>query len=164
MGDIIVCSLFVYILFVLIINTILHHSTHIKIPYFKKRYVGNKSPIYKLKYDDWDDCYRVNKYILDWTKLNKYNELRSINHLIPFASAFCSYGYVRQESQIGTFSKSDILKEGFITSIGGLENFYEDAIRKSKEEIEEYLSEEEIFNNKITNINREFNENYVSRR
>lgn len=114
-----------------------------------KKYQTKVDPIYKLYQDELNNSYCIMKYKLEWHK----DLSLVLLCLFPYPIEFKRFGYLKQDSYfIGTDTS--------IHSINDLATEYErlHQIRLAKCML--HLTKQQIKENKISQLNKIFNENY----
>lgn len=124
---------------------------HLPIP---KKYIGKKSPIYKLSNDSWDGKPRIEKYIL---KYRPYETLIGWNWcLFPFPIKWMKYCYDTNHDG------SVPIEEGkTVESIKNLGSYYEKRaviLKKIQQKEDNKYNKKQ---NHINKLNKEFKENYI---
>lgn len=155
--DIIISILFIWCLLWIIgilISKIFRRG--IRLPFLKKCYKDNKSPIYKLEiYSSYNNNeYVINKYELNWSFRD---EGYWFDYIFVIPLIFESYMYVCNPNSFGKFSKKDIENNNIPEN---LEKYWESSYFDTKMEHHADINRQNNFRDKLKNINKEFYENY----
>ena len=133
---------------------------NIKIPYYKGKWDKNKkTPIYKLELSNWDECYQVYKYEIDYSChsfiIDDLLYIIISIFLIPFYSWFKFPYYERRDAGYGSFTKKKLKSINF-----DIDEYYELECKKSWEKYNQKIEKENKEKEILNNINKDFNKHY----
>jgi hypothetical protein len=124
---------------------------HLPIP---KKYIGKKSPIYKLSTSSWSGNKIIEKFNLKYRPHEGFTMLNYI--LFPFPFEWMRYGYDEFRDEAVNIEEGKTIE-----SIKNLGSYYEKraAIGRKQEKIADNKRNKK--QNHIDKLNKEFKENYI---
>lgn len=119
------------------------------------RFKDRESPIYRLIQGHFSGKFRVEKYYLDWSKLDFHSEKSPLKRSwIPFSGLFKYYRYVQAEEVFGSFEEDEV------ESVN-LEEFWEGEFTKLMLQRGVEKNVANSFKLMLEDKNSKFNKNYV---